>query len=255
MTPILIVAIILMFSALGLYTVGVWSEKIAGRLKGWHLIFFWLGFAADTAGTTLMGRIAGSFSVNLHSITGIAAILLMLIHAGWATAVLLRNDQETAVKFHKFSILVWAIWLFPFISGLVLAMAPSFSLANLAVSPAIHMGIGSLALLATLVSLAAAGWLAWKKRPISSWISRVFIVAQLALMAQVLVGLKLLDQGFAQSQVYLHYVGGMAPIAFFLLFYWLRTTDKVKETRVATAVTGFAFLFVLVTFAIGSMAG
>lgn len=31
---------ILITLALVFYTIGVWSERIAGRLKGWHLIFF-----------------------------------------------------------------------------------------------------------------------------------------------------------------------------------------------------------------------
>ncbi len=122
MSSILSLAIALMVSALTLYTIGVWSEKLAGRLKTWHLIFFWLGFTADTFGTTLMGRIAGTFSFSFHSVTGLAAILLMLVHAVWATIVLLQKDEAAAVKFHKFSVLVWVIWLIPFISGLLSAM-------------------------------------------------------------------------------------------------------------------------------------
>jgi len=247
-------AIVLMFSALAFYTIGVWGEKFAGRLKAWHLVFFWIGFAADTSGTTLMGKIAGQFTVNIHSITGAAAILLMFVHAVWATVVLLQKDREAAIKFHKFSVTVWAIWLIPFVSGLLLAMfGQSFSLSSITVSPALHMGTGALALIATLASLVAAGWLAWKNQPLSSLANRIFIVAQLMLMLQILVGVGLLDQGFGPLQVYVHYVGGMAPLVFFLGFYWLRTNDKLKETWLATAVTGAAFLFVVMTFTIGSM--
>ncbi len=122
MTPLLQLSITIMFTALGAYTVGVWSERIAGKLKTWHLIFFWLGFVADSIGTNLMGVIAGGWSLNLHSLTGIAAIILMLVHAVWATYVILQKDKDTAGKFHKFSVTVWVIWLIPFISGLVLAM-------------------------------------------------------------------------------------------------------------------------------------
>jgi uncharacterized repeat protein (TIGR03987 family) len=254
MTTTVLLATALMISALTFYTIGVWSEKFAGQLKWWHLIFFWLGFTADTIGTSLMFNMAGSFTINLHSVTGVAAVLLMFIHAVWATIVLLRKDTETASKFHRFSVLVWAIWLIPFVSGLALAMfGQSFSISALTVSPDLHLGVGTVALIATLASLAVAGWFAWKKQPLSSLAFRIFIVTQLALMLQILVGVSLLDKGFGLLQVYVHYLGGMAPVAFFLLFYWLRTNDKLKETRLAAFVTGAAFVFVLMTYAIGGM--
>lgn len=41
---------ILITLALVFYTIGVWRERIAGRLKAWHLIFFWGGFVFDTTG-------------------------------------------------------------------------------------------------------------------------------------------------------------------------------------------------------------
>ena len=109
-----------MFTALGAYTIGVWSERFSGALKPWHLAFFWLGFLADSIGTNLMGKIAGGMSINLHSLTGITAIMLMLIHASWASQVIFKKDKETASRFHKFSVMVWVIWLIPFISGLLL---------------------------------------------------------------------------------------------------------------------------------------
>ena len=122
MDTLLLTSIILMVSALICYSVGVWSEKFAGRLKTWHLIFFWIGFAADTSGTTLMSRLSGMFTLSVHSITGAAAILLMLAHAVWATIVLMRHDQRALVGFHRLSIFVWMVWMIPFLTGLILAM-------------------------------------------------------------------------------------------------------------------------------------
>jgi len=109
--------------ALLFYTIGVWSEKIQGELKKWHVVVFWVGLVFDTLGTTIMGKIAGSgFGINFHSITGLLAILLMLFHALWATIVLRKDDIKTKVNFHKFSILVWIIWLIPFLSGVIFGM-------------------------------------------------------------------------------------------------------------------------------------
>ena len=122
MDPLLLTSIILMVSALICYSIGVWSEKLAGRLKAWHLIFFWIGFAADTSGTTLMSRLSGMFTLSVHSVTGAAAILLMLAHAVWATIVLIRRDQRAIVGFHRLSIFVWMVWMIPFLTGLILAL-------------------------------------------------------------------------------------------------------------------------------------
>ncbi len=122
MTHQLMLAIIAICSALLFYTTGVWSERLAGRLKPWHLALFVVGLVCDTTGTTMMGDIAGKLELNLHGITGALAIVLMLAHALWAGGVLIANREAAIRNFHKFSMTVWAIWLVPFISGMIGAM-------------------------------------------------------------------------------------------------------------------------------------
>lgn len=123
-TDMLIIAVIAITSALVFYSIGVWSEKLQGRLKRWHLVCFWIGFVFDTTGTTLMSKIANDgFILNFHGITGLVAIVLMLVHAIWATTVLVKSNPERLKNFHKFSIFVWIIWLIPFVSGMVFGMA------------------------------------------------------------------------------------------------------------------------------------
>ncbi len=120
----LVYAIVFISLALVFYSVGVWSEKVQGDLKKWHLITFWIGLIFDTLGTTLMSKIANDgFKLNFHGITGIIAIALMLFHAIWATKVLLKNDPAQKKSFHKFSILVWFIWLIPYVSGMIFGMS------------------------------------------------------------------------------------------------------------------------------------
>lgn len=117
-------AVVTITLALIFYTIGVWSEKGQGELKKWHLVVFWLGLIFDTTGTTIMSKIAtGGFKLNFHGITGLLAIVLMLFHALWATVVLVRNNEKTKANFHKLSIVVWLIWLIPFISGAIFGMA------------------------------------------------------------------------------------------------------------------------------------
>jgi uncharacterized repeat protein (TIGR03987 family) len=55
----------------------------------------------------------------LHGLTGILAIVLMLMHAAWALFVLKKQNETSLQNFHKFSIVVWIIWLIPFISGAI----------------------------------------------------------------------------------------------------------------------------------------
>jgi uncharacterized repeat protein (TIGR03987 family) len=108
--------------ALVFYSIGVWSERLSGLLKPWHLAFFWLGFVFDTWGTGAMIEEAGGLTADIHGITGVIAILLMLIHAIWATVVLVRRDERWISNFHKFSVVVWAIWLIPYFSPMFFAL-------------------------------------------------------------------------------------------------------------------------------------
>lgn len=119
----LIKAIVSITLALIFYTIGVWGEKLQGKLKIWHLVTFYLGLLFDSIGTTAMSNLAGGgFTLNLHAITGLFAILLMLIHCIWASVVLIRNDEKARIKFHKLSIVVWIIWLIPYFSGMMIGM-------------------------------------------------------------------------------------------------------------------------------------
>lgn len=115
--PMIIISLALVF-----YTIGVWSERLAGRLKAWHLVFFWFGLVCDTWGTGLMLEMAGGLTYDLHGLTGVLAIVLMLVHAVWATIVLLRKNERLIVSFHKFSVVVWLIWLIPYFSPMVLRL-------------------------------------------------------------------------------------------------------------------------------------
>jgi uncharacterized repeat protein (TIGR03987 family) len=123
MSDTAMLAAVLIFLALVAYSIGVWSERFAGRLKPWHLIFFWTGLAFDTVGTGIMMEMAEGLTMDLHGVTGVVAILLMAVHAAWATAVLVQRDEKAILSFHRFSVLVWTIWLIPFFSGMFISMS------------------------------------------------------------------------------------------------------------------------------------
>lgn len=127
-------AIIFINSAFILYTVGVWSEKLQGKLKPWHLVVFWIGIFCDIAGTSAMSAISKrngesilvtfiqymQTSFEFHSLAGAIALALMLIHACWATVVVINKESDWIRRFHRYSLIVWIIWLIPFVSGAII---------------------------------------------------------------------------------------------------------------------------------------
>lgn len=128
MSGTLIFAIISISLALVFYTIGVFSERKSKSLNKVHVVIFWIGLVFDTLGTLTMGRIASqnttgeSLTQNIHGVTGALAIALMLFHAIWATYVLYKNDARKKEAFHKFSVVVWGVWLIPYIIGMVIGM-------------------------------------------------------------------------------------------------------------------------------------
>lgn len=120
----LIAAICVITSALIFYTIGVWGERLQRELKLWHVMFFLLGLVADTVGTGLMEHIARLTNLHdeIHTITGVTAILLMFVHAMWAIWTYTKGSQKAKEHFNRFSIVVWIIWLIPYCLGIYLGM-------------------------------------------------------------------------------------------------------------------------------------
>jgi len=110
--------------ALVFYSIGIWSERFARLLKPWHVITFWMGFTFDVLGTTGMHLMATRpFNIlEPHTFTGQIALWLMLAHAIWATYVIRRGSENLRHHFHRYSLIVWIVWLIPYFGGMYLAM-------------------------------------------------------------------------------------------------------------------------------------
>lgn len=121
---LIIVSSTLITLALFFYSVGVWSERIARYLKPWHVAAFWAGFTFDISGTWTMHLMAkGPFNLlDIHTLTGQIALWLMLTHALWATIVIKRGSEQVRKSFHRYSIIVWLIWLIPYFGGIYIGM-------------------------------------------------------------------------------------------------------------------------------------
>lgn len=118
--------------------------------------------------------------------------------------------------------------------------------------PSIHLTVGTLVLLTNTLFLLVSGWLALRKQPINRLAHATAILFQLVLMVQALLGIKLLDQGLGILQLYIHYLGGLAPLFFCLLFYWLPDSpNAATQTRRLLIVAALSFFFTVLTFTVG----
>jgi uncharacterized repeat protein (TIGR03987 family) len=125
MSTLLILSTILITLALVFYSTGIWAERFAKYLKGWHVVMFWTGFIFDVSGTLAMTHLAKhSFNLlELHTLTGQIALWLMLIHAIWATYVVSKGSEMSRKRFHRYSLIVWIIWLVPYFGGMIMGMS------------------------------------------------------------------------------------------------------------------------------------
>jgi len=121
----LVLPAIIMSFAFVFYTTGVWSERAQRDLRTWHLAFFWTGLVCDGLASELMRRLtaAGEHAGFVHTVTGFSAFALMVLHAVWATWVYARGSREARSGFHRYSVVVWAIWLVPYLGGMIAGIA------------------------------------------------------------------------------------------------------------------------------------
>lgn len=125
MSALLLFSMVTITLALIFYSIGVWAERISRYLKKWHVITFWAGFTFDVTGTVAMHFLSDHpFDLSdLHTLTGQIALWLMLAHATWATLVVRNNNNHLRLKFHRYSLVVWMIWLVPYIGGMLAGMS------------------------------------------------------------------------------------------------------------------------------------
>jgi uncharacterized repeat protein (TIGR03987 family) len=124
MSNLLLLSTILITLALVFYSTGIWSERYSKYLKGWHVAAFWTGFMFDVSGTWSMSRLSQHpFNFfEVHTISGQIALWLMLTHAIWATYVVIKGSENSRKKFHRYSLIVWMIWLVPYLGGMIMGM-------------------------------------------------------------------------------------------------------------------------------------
>lgn len=119
------------------------------------------------------------------------------------------------------------------------------------VPPSVHVVSGVVVLVTTLAALVVSVAQAWRDRPLTPFAHATWIAAQVALMVQALIGIKLLDQGLGPRQLFVHYLGGLGPLLFYMVYFWLPSAWRRRRWTPVT-VSGSAFLFAFMAFSIGA---
>ena len=117
----------------------------------------------------------------------------------------------------------------------------------------VHTWTGTLVLASTLLVSLWLIWLLLRRQPPAKGTSMLLLVPQLLLMVQALLGIKLLDQGMGVVQLYIHYLGGLAPLLFYILTYWFPARDGMVQVRNRAIASSAAFVFAFMAFWIGQM--
>ena len=107
------------------YTLGVQFEKRVDNKKPLHLVLLWASFCMNAVGFGMLTRTyegTTGLGVSLCRIMGILALIVLMIHSIWGTAVQVLKEEKSMRIYHRDSTLLWKIWLLPFALQLLMAV-------------------------------------------------------------------------------------------------------------------------------------
>lgn len=122
---------------------------------------------------------------------------------------------------------------------------------NFIIDSSAHLATGIVVLVTMTAALVLLGRHAMRNEPVTRVSLVVMAVAQVALIAQILLGIKLLDQGQGIVQLYIHYVGGLIPMGAFLLGGWVARGDSGRSSRILFGLVTVGYVSALMAFFIG----
>ena len=122
---------------------------------------------------------------------------------------------------------------------------------NFIIDSSAHLVTGLIVLLTMTAATLLVGRHALRNEPVTRPSFIVMAVAQIALIVQILLGIKLLDQGQGIVQLYIHYVGGLIPMGAFLLGAWFARGDSGRSSRVLFGLLVVGYASAMMAFFIG----
>jgi hypothetical protein len=122
---------------------------------------------------------------------------------------------------------------------------------NFIVDTSVHLTVGVIVVAAMVIATGLVARHAIRAEPIGRPAGLSLAAAQVALAVQMLLGIKLLDQGQGILQLYIHYVGGLIPLGAFLVGGWFARGDDGRSSRILAALLLVGSLSAVMAFTIG----
>lgn len=122
---------------------------------------------------------------------------------------------------------------------------------NFIIDTSVHLTVGVIVVAAMVIATGLVARHAIRAEPIGRPAGVSLVAAQVALAVQMLLGIKLLDQGQGILQLYIHYVGGLIPLGAFLVGGWFARGDDGRSSRILAALLVVGSLSAVMAFTIG----
>ncbi len=122
---------------------------------------------------------------------------------------------------------------------------------NIIVSSSVHLIMGMIVVVAMTAATGAVARHAVKNEAVNALTKMLMAFAVAVLAAQVLLGIKLLDQGQGIFQLYIHYVGGLIPLGSFAAAGWFARGDSGRSSRWLLLLLVVGWISAIMAFTIG----
>lgn len=124
MNPIILAASVIVTLALIAYSIGVITEQRKKTISWKTLIFLSIGLSLDIAGTICMVIGSSNSLFTIHGFIGYSGLLAMLIDTSLMWKVKVQHGINAPVPpvIHRYSLIVYAWWVFVYVSGFLMAM-------------------------------------------------------------------------------------------------------------------------------------
>ncbi|MGI9595093.1 MAG: hypothetical protein ACR2QK_02975 [Acidimicrobiales bacterium] len=122
---------------------------------------------------------------------------------------------------------------------------------NLIIDRSAHLVTGTVVLVTMTLATGLVLRHALRDEPVGRPAAVAIALAQVALTIQLLLGIKLLDQGQGIVQLYIHYIGGLVPLGSFLVGGWFARGDSGRSSRILAGLLVVGYISALMAFIIG----
>lgn len=122
---------------------------------------------------------------------------------------------------------------------------------NIIIDRSAHLISGTIVLITMTVATIAVVRHAIANEAVNGPTKISLALAQISLTVQMLIGIKLLDQGQGIVQLYIHYVGGLIPLGAFLVGGWVARGDSGRSSRILAVLLLIGELSAVMAYVIG----